>query len=95
MTIPKICRGVVLVFQNAAPTKITKSGIVELIIPAILLLTLVSAIGNKNMGIKFPQSAAIMSHFRCDLGNFLMFNKAIGESKTPEIRTLALLLDKD
>ena len=43
MTIPKICRGVVLVFQNAAPTKITKSGIVELIIPAILLLTLVSA----------------------------------------------------
>ncbi len=27
-----------------------------------------------------------MSHFRCDFGNFLMFNKAIGESKTPEIK---------
>ena len=78
-----------MVFQNAAPTIITKSGIVELIIPAILLLTLVSAIGNMNIGIKFPQSAAIINNYRCDLGNFLMFNKAIGESKTPEIRTLS------
>ena len=71
--IPKICLEVVFVFQNNAPTIIVKIGIIEFIIPAMLLLTLVSAIGKRNIGIKLPAKAAKKSHFSCFFGNFFLF----------------------
>jgi hypothetical protein len=52
----------------------------------MLLLTLVSAIGNKNIGIKFPAKAASKSHFNCFIGKFFQFKIAIGDNKIPEIR---------
>ena len=87
--IPKICLEVVFVFQNNAPTIIVKIGIIEFIIPAMLLLTLVSAIGKRNIGIKLPANAANISHFICFFGNFFLFRIAIGDKKTPEINTLS------
>ena len=65
----------------------TNMGIMELIIPAMLLLTLVSAIGNRNIGMKFPVTAAKMSHFKYFRGNFLIFKIAIGNNKIPAIKT--------
>ena len=82
ITVPMTCCFVVLVFQNSAPRIMTKIGITELMIPATALLISVSAIGNRNIGIKFPQAAATKRYFSCFLGNFLMFIIASGIRRT-------------
>ena len=85
---PSSCFLVVENFQTNEPTIITNIGIIELMIPAILLVICVSAIGKRNIGIKFPETAAIMSYFRCFLGNCFILETAQGISTSPEINTL-------
>ena len=84
---PSNCLLLVENFQTKEPTRITKIGIIELMIPAMLLLISVSAIGNKNIGIKLPESATKTSHFKCRFGNSFIFEMAKGISTIPEIKT--------
>ena len=84
---PSNCLFVVENFQTKDPTIITNIGIIELMIPAMLLLISVSAIGNKNIGTKLPESPTMMSHFKCLFGNSFILESAKGIRTIPEIKT--------
>ena len=88
MDIPNTFIHLVFVLNSKTPNNKVKRGVNEFNIPVSELLITVSALVNKNAGIKFPKTPIPKNPFQCFKNIFLKWTNNKGDKNTNAIKIL-------